>query len=531
MHGEALGPAQQLLVERDEELARERGVHLEPGSRRLVLRLGRRPSAHAGLEALLDVHQPLVGLGRLAVGLLLRDRPARPRARGVELPRGGQRLDPLVHHRLGVGRLVALVVPEAPVADQIDQHVLVESVPVGHRQPHRAEARLGVVAVDVDDRDVEALGQVGRVAGRARVVHVGGEADLVVGDDVERAAGAVPLERAQVERLGHHALAGEGGIAVDGDRQRRGGVVMGVAPAALGLLGPGPAVHDRAPRTRGGSGLGDRVTVIDLLLPVRYAPSAPWWYFTSPVPPSGVSCPASTWRPPSNSAKIVSYGRPDRVGQHVEPPAVRHADHDIARAALGRALDREVEHRHQHVDAFDREPLLAEIGLVQELLERLDLGEPLEQLPLLVGRHRLAVGAALDLPAEPDPLLVGRDVLDLVGHGAAVGGLEVRQRLGERAAGHGDAEHLRRNRRHHLGREAERAGVERRIADGRRAERIEVRGQVAVHAEGLHQRHRRRHVVEHLRRDRAGGLLPGLGGRLRARELVAPPARGPGSRR
>ena len=72
VHREALGPAEQLLVERDEELGRERGVHLEPGSRRLVLRLGRRSPAHAGLEALLDVHQPLVGLGRLAVGLLLR---------------------------------------------------------------------------------------------------------------------------------------------------------------------------------------------------------------------------------------------------------------------------------------------------------------------------------------------------------------------------------------------------------------------------------------------------------------------------
>ena len=44
---------------------------------------------------------------------------------------------------------------------------------------------------------------------------------------------------------------------------------------------------------------------------------------------------------------------------------------------------------------------------------------------------------------------------------------------------------------------------------GSRAQRIEVGGQVAVHAEGLHQRHRRGHVVEHLRRDRAGAR-PGL---------------------
>ena len=76
---------------------------------------------------------------------------------------------------------------------------------------------------------------------------------------------------------------------------------------------------------------------------------------------------------------------------------------------------------------------------------------------------------------------------------------------GDRAAtrraspGHRDAQHLRRDRRHDLGREAERAGIERGIADRRRAERVEVRGEVAVHPERLHQRHRGGHVVQHLR--------------------------------
>ena len=72
---------------------------------------------------------------------------------------------------------------------------------------------------------------------------------------------------------------------------------------------------------------------------------------------------------------------------------MRHADHDIAGARLGCTLDREVEHRDQHVHAFDREALLAEIRLVEELLERLDLGEPLEQPDLLGAAHRLAIGA------------------------------------------------------------------------------------------------------------------------------------------
>ncbi len=159
------------------------------------------------------------------------------------------------------------------------------------------------------------------------------------------------------------------------------------------------------------------------------------------------------------------------VRQHVEPPAVRHADHHLAGARIGGALDGEIEHRHQHVHALDREALVAEIRLVEEPLERLHLGEPLEQPLLVGGGHRLPIGAAFDLLAEPDALFVRGDVLDLVRHRAAVGGLKVRQRFGQRAPGYRDPQHLRRDGSHHLGGEAERAGVEGGVADGGRAER------------------------------------------------------------
>ena len=39
-------------------------------------------------------------------------------------------------------------------------------------------------------------------------------------------------------------------------------------------------------------------------------PWAPWWYFTSPVPPCGIVVTASIDEAPSNSRKIVSYARP-----------------------------------------------------------------------------------------------------------------------------------------------------------------------------------------------------------------------------
>src|SRR3989449_1594776 len=47
---------------------------------------------------------------------------------------------------------------------------------------------------------------------------------------------------------------------------------------------------------------------MSLPLAVWYTPSAPWWYFTSPVPAFQPSDSAvSSRRPPSNSARIVSY--------------------------------------------------------------------------------------------------------------------------------------------------------------------------------------------------------------------------------
>ena len=55
-----------------------------------------------------------------------------------------------------------------------------------------------------------------------------GEADLVVDDDVERAAGGVAVELAQVERLLHDALAGERGVAVD--QQRHACVARATSP-------------------------------------------------------------------------------------------------------------------------------------------------------------------------------------------------------------------------------------------------------------------------------------------------------------
>ena len=97
------------------------------------------------------------------------------------------RVHGLVHQRLRERRLVAFVVAVAAVADQVDQEIAPEARPVFPRQPRRLEAGGRIVGVDVDDRDLEAARQAARVAGAVGLARRGGEPELVVGDDVNRA--------------------------------------------------------------------------------------------------------------------------------------------------------------------------------------------------------------------------------------------------------------------------------------------------------------------------------------------------------
>src|SRR4029434_6847240 len=95
-------------------------------------------------------------------------------------------------------------------------------------------------------------------------------------------------------------------------------------------------------------------------------------------------------------------------------------EYALVRATLGPDLDRLVEHRDHHVEPFDRELLLAEELPLEVVLEAFDLGQPLEQLPPLVGAQRFSVEAGLDRIPQPHALLMVRDVLDLVRDRSAI---------------------------------------------------------------------------------------------------------------
>jgi len=86
------------------------------------------------------------------------------------------------------------------------------------------------------------LDHVRAIQRRAAVARIGGgETDLVVDDDVHRAARVVTTGLGQRQRLHHHTLAGEGGIAVHLHGQH----LIAFLVAAAVLTGPHRALHHR----------------------------------------------------------------------------------------------------------------------------------------------------------------------------------------------------------------------------------------------------------------------------------------------
>ena len=238
VHLEAGGNLEQLLVQRAQPLDRHRGDHgvsgvpwdarlawrlgLGEGRAKLVVRLAQRlERTRAELRRVLRREDSLL------------DEPCCIRLADRRLP-----VDPVGHQRLRVRGLVLLVVPEAAVAHEVDHHVVTELLAVGEGEPHRRERCLGIVRIDMDDRNVEPLGEVARVARRAPFGRIGREADLVVGDDVERSAGRIAVDRVEVEGLGDDPLPRERGVPVDQDRKRDGRIVDAGAARAIGLLRP-----------------------------------------------------------------------------------------------------------------------------------------------------------------------------------------------------------------------------------------------------------------------------------------------------
>ena len=378
-------------------------------------------------------------MGLAFLDLLRRDQPFLDQLLAVDLQRRRVLADRLVHQRLGEGRLVALVVAEAPVAEHVDDHRLVELLAELGGDLGGVDHRFRIVAIGVQDRRLDHLGDVGRVGRGAAEARIGGEADLVVDDDVDGARRAMAAQARQAHALRHHALAGEGGVAMDQERQHPGTLferndIAAQLVGVLVLLGARLAEHHRVDdfqmRRVGGQ---RQMHLVAVELAVRRGAEV-----VLHVARAGdvVGRRRAALELVEDGAVRLAHD----LGEHVEAAAMGHAEHDLAHAEIAAALDDLLQRRHHRLAAVEAEALGAGVAHVDEALEALRLDELVEDRPLA---HRGEVDALVGaLDALLDPRLLGRigDVHELDAERRAVGSPEDLQHLGD--GGEFEPEHV-----------------------------------------------------------------------------------------
>ena len=298
--------------------------------------------------------------------------------------------DAVVEDGLGEGGFVALVVPAPPVAVEVDDHVAAVALAEVEGDVDDLGDRLRLLAVDVEDRRLEHLRDVRAVGVGARALGRRREADLVVDDDVKRAADVVGRKLRQVERLLDDSLAGKGGVAVDEEQHRP--VAQVVAdPVLLGAH----AAHRH------------RVDELEVARVERQREVDPAAVFRRPVARvTHVVLHVAAARvllrvEVLELAEDVPGRLADDVGEHVQAAAVGHAKDDLHRALRCDLLDREVEQGDQALGALERKALGSQVLLLDELLEHRGVDQLLQDPDLLVAAELNPVAADLHPFLQP----------------------------------------------------------------------------------------------------------------------------------
>ena len=303
--------------------------------------------------------------------------------------------------RLGEGRFVALVVTVAAVAIKVDDHIAPEFLAEIERHLGDGDHGERVFAVHVENRRLDRLGHVRRIQRGTRVGRQGGETDLVVDHDVQRASGLVAGQLRHLEDFGHDPLSRKSRVAVDEQRQHRAALVH-VAEDALAR-----ARHafdhgiDRLEVTRVG-----RESHTDLVPGGRRAfGEIAKVVFDVAVAADDVRNVVLGEFVEDERERLV-----EEIGQHVETAAVGHAHDNFLHPARFAALQDGVENDEQRLGALERESFLPDVARVQEVLESLRLVKLAQHRA--VQRAILAVAVAAVLHPLADPIAHAR-VLDV----------------------------------------------------------------------------------------------------------------------
>ena len=400
-----------------------------------------------------------------------------------------------VEEGLGEGGLVGLVVAVAAVAHHVDHDVALELLAEFERQLGHIADGLGVVAIHVEDRRLDHFGDVGAVAAGARLNRAGGEADLVVDDEVQRTPGGVAGELRIVEHLGDDALGRERGIAME--EKRKDAAARGVA--AETLPGADLALHDRV------DGLEVRGIGSEAHLNLFPGGGVEHGLVTEVIFHVAVALHRVGDEALGELLEDELEGFAEEVGEDVEPAAVGHAQHDLVDAGVRAAFDNGVERGDERLAALEGEAFLADVLGVQEMLKELGLVEAVQDADLLLAGEIGLVAARLHAGLQPAPDLGFLDVEILDADVPAVGLLEAGDQIDQPhlaavevvadvekglEIGFAESKFAQREARRGRGRIAERIEVRPDVADGAIVidEAVDLRLLEAVDEGGGHRR-------------------------------------------
>ena len=284
---------------------------------------------------------------------------------GVERAGGLGGVDRFVHQRLGERRLIGLVVAVAAVADDVEHDVAAEFHAIFGGHARAEDHRLRIVAVDVQDRRLDRFRDVGAIEAGIGVRRDGGEADLVVDDEMDGSAGAVADQLAHRQGFIHQALAGKSSVAVHQDRHHR-ATFLGVACPVL--AGTHFADDDGVDRLEVGRvGLQRQVHAMAGDIHVRGGAEVVLH----------VTGALHVVRLEAFAAELAEQRRQrllDDVDQGVEAAAMGHADRDLDHAVGSGGLDHRVQRGNGDFAALQAEALGGDIALLAEHLEALGFG-------------------------------------------------------------------------------------------------------------------------------------------------------------
>ena len=269
-----------------------------------------------------------------------------------------------IEYRLGEGGFVGLVVAVAAVADDIDNGVGSELLAIFQGDLGREDDGIRVVSVGVKDGRFGELRDLGAMTASAAFVGVGREPDLIISDDVQRAADLVALELSQVEGFHDDALAGESRVAVQEDGQG-----FRAIPAALD-------VNERAGATE-----YDRIDGFEVAGVVGEGDAD---FLAIDDAGAGVAEVILYVAVAMRGVRDVVFGEGAEEGfgflaadidQDIEAAAMGHTDDEISHPEAGSTVDDLIQCGEHDFATFDGEALRADKSLVQETFELFGLDD------------------------------------------------------------------------------------------------------------------------------------------------------------